>query len=47
MNCNADEEQRRNKEISRNIDRQIKIEKNKRENVSMTSHYPVYTSDKV
>lgn len=32
MNCNADEEQRRNREISRNIDRQIKIEKNKREN---------------
>ena len=33
MNCNADEEERRNREISRNIDRQIKIEKNKRENV--------------
>ena len=37
MNCNADEEQRRNREISRNIDRQIKIEKNKRENVSISS----------
>ena len=34
MNCNADEEERRNREISRNIDRQIKLEKNKRQNVS-------------
>ena len=33
MNCNANEEDRRNREISRNIDRQIRIEKNKRENV--------------
>ena len=35
MNCNADEEERRNREISRNIDRQIKIEKSKRENVRL------------
>ena len=40
MNCNADEEQRRNREISRNIDRQIKIEKNKRENVSNNTTLP-------
>ena len=33
MNCNVDEEQRRNREISKNIDRQIKLEKNKREKV--------------
>merc|ERR1719219_1168370 len=31
MNCNVDEEERRNREISKSIDRQIKIEKNKRE----------------
>ena len=38
MNCNADEEERRNREISRNIDRQIKIEKNKRENVRILNY---------
>ena len=35
MNCNTNEEERRNREISRNIDRQIKIEKSKRENVRL------------
>ena len=36
MNCNVDEEQRRNREISKTIDKMIEIEKNKRKKVRIT-----------
>ena len=35
MNCYVDEEQRRKKEISKNIDKQIKLDKSRRKNVRM------------